>query len=96
MTKYDYCMISGCIVVKFDYDWLIKQHNFSARSRVKGYLEIYHAFLPDSPEIATPSAESSMDLVEREWEIVHDGREESAAVSHFCVLLILSSISIYT
>ncbi|XP_045465845.1 E3 ubiquitin-protein ligase NEDD4 isoform X3 [Harmonia axyridis] len=51
----------------------------SARSRVKGYLEIYHAFLPDSPELAPPSGESSMDSTEREWEIIHDGREESAA-----------------
>ncbi|XP_044747112.1 E3 ubiquitin-protein ligase NEDD4 isoform X2 [Coccinella septempunctata] len=51
----------------------------SARSRVKGYLEIYHAFFPDSPEVAPPSGESSMDSTEREWEIIHDGREESAA-----------------
>ncbi|KAL3288300.1 hypothetical protein HHI36_002748 [Cryptolaemus montrouzieri] len=51
----------------------------SARSRVKGYLEIYHAFLYDSEVAPTAIEEDSIDSTDREWEIVHDGREESAA-----------------
>ncbi|MFK9312062.1 hypothetical protein ACJEKH_26135, partial [Escherichia coli] len=51
--------------------------DFSARSRVRGHLELYHAFLYDSnlPPIATPD-ESHDD---RDWEIVGEGREEVAA-----------------
>ncbi|KAK9872347.1 hypothetical protein WA026_017806 [Henosepilachna vigintioctopunctata] len=51
----------------------------SARSRVKGHLEIYHAFLHDSQVAPSIPEEDSMDSTEREWEIVHDGREESVA-----------------
>ncbi|CAG9821223.1 unnamed protein product [Phaedon cochleariae] len=52
--------------------------NFSARSRVRGYLEIYHAFLFDTnlPPIAVPE-DAPVD--DREWEIVSEAREESAA-----------------
>ncbi|CAG9829946.1 unnamed protein product [Diabrotica balteata] len=51
--------------------------DFSARSRVRGHLELYHAFLFDSnlPPIAAPEEPSD----ERDWEIVHEGREEEAA-----------------
>ncbi|XP_018573414.1 E3 ubiquitin-protein ligase Nedd-4 isoform X2 [Anoplophora glabripennis] len=50
----------------------------SARSRVRGHLELYHAFLHDTslPPIAAPE-EPVMD--DREWEIVSESREESPA-----------------
>ncbi|XP_018573416.1 E3 ubiquitin-protein ligase Nedd-4 isoform X4 [Anoplophora glabripennis] len=52
--------------------------DFSARSRVRGHLELYHAFLHDTslPPIAAPE-EPVMD--DREWEIVSESREESPA-----------------
>ncbi|KAG5896742.1 hypothetical protein JTB14_031723 [Gonioctena quinquepunctata] len=50
----------------------------SARSRVRGHLELYHAFLYDTnlPPIAAPE-DAPVD--EQEWEIVSEAREESAA-----------------
>lgn len=53
--------------------------DFSARSRVRGYLEIYHAFLHDVviPNAASVIAENSE---ERDWEIVNnEGRIEAPA-----------------
>ncbi|XP_057664450.1 E3 ubiquitin-protein ligase NEDD4 isoform X6 [Diorhabda carinulata] len=49
----------------------------STRSRVRGHLELYHAFLYDSnlPPIAAPEEPAD----ERDWEIVHEGREEEAS-----------------
>ncbi|CAH1107655.1 unnamed protein product [Psylliodes chrysocephalus] len=49
----------------------------SARSRVRGHLELYHAFLFDTtlPPIAAPEEPHD----ERDWEIVGAGREEVAA-----------------
>ncbi|XP_057664451.1 E3 ubiquitin-protein ligase Nedd-4 isoform X7 [Diorhabda carinulata] len=51
--------------------------DFSTRSRVRGHLELYHAFLYDSnlPPIAAPEEPAD----ERDWEIVHEGREEEAS-----------------
>ncbi|CAH1107654.1 unnamed protein product [Psylliodes chrysocephalus] len=51
--------------------------DFSARSRVRGHLELYHAFLFDTtlPPIAAPEEPHD----ERDWEIVGAGREEVAA-----------------
>ncbi|XP_008195852.1 E3 ubiquitin-protein ligase Nedd-4 isoform X3 [Tribolium castaneum] len=50
----------------------------SARSRVRGHLEIYHAFLHDSE---VPPAPPDSDRIgnERDWEIMSDGREEGPA-----------------
>ncbi|KAJ8928932.1 hypothetical protein NQ314_018431 [Rhamnusium bicolor] len=50
----------------------------SARSRVRGHLELYHAFLHDAnlPPIAAPE-EPPVD--EREWEIISESREETPA-----------------
>lgn len=57
---------------------LTQRSDFSARSRVRGHLELYHAFLHDTtlPPIAAPE-EPAVD--EREWEIVSESREESPA-----------------
>ncbi|CAG9862580.1 unnamed protein product [Phyllotreta striolata] len=51
--------------------------DFSTRSRVKGHLELYHAFLFDTilPPIAAPEEPTD----ERDWEIIGTGREEVAA-----------------
>jgi E3 ubiquitin-protein ligase NEDD4 len=56
--------------------YLLRQR--SARSRVRGHLEIYHAFLYDSdvPPIADPE-ESITD--DRDWEFISESREESPA-----------------
>ncbi|XP_068895847.1 E3 ubiquitin-protein ligase Nedd-4 isoform X1 [Tenebrio molitor] len=59
--------------------YLLRQRSdFSARSRVRGHLEIYHAFLYDSdvPPIADPE-ESITD--DRDWEFISESREESPA-----------------
>lgn len=52
---------------------------FSARSRVRGHLEIYHAFLHDSelPPITVDSNDRIGD--DRDWEFMSDGREEAPA-----------------
>ncbi|XP_074037412.1 E3 ubiquitin-protein ligase Nedd4 isoform X4 [Leptinotarsa decemlineata] len=57
---------------------LMPRSDFSARSRVRGHLEVYHAFLYDSnlPPIAAPE-DAPVD--EREWEVVSEAREENAA-----------------
>ncbi|XP_019875222.2 E3 ubiquitin-protein ligase Nedd-4 isoform X3 [Aethina tumida] len=55
----------------------------SARSRVRGHLELYCAYLPDTqqdapmPPIATAEEDAPID--DREWEIVSEGREETPA-----------------
>ncbi|KAJ8925495.1 hypothetical protein NQ315_009333 [Exocentrus adspersus] len=54
----------------------------SARSRVRGHLELYHAFLHDTslPPIAAPE-EPPVD--DREWEIISESREETPAETLF-------------
>lgn len=50
--------------------------NFSAKSRIKGTLEIYHAFVKDTPDSAASS------LNENEWEVVENGvTQTNVAVS---------------
>lgn len=52
--------------------------DFSARSRVRGHLEIYHAFLHD---VTVPSSEIPEDqgIEDRDWEIINSSRVESPA-----------------
>lgn len=53
--------------------------DFSARSRVRGYLEIYHAFVSD---VVIPNASviGENATEDREWEIINDdGRVEAPA-----------------
>ncbi|XP_063919084.1 E3 ubiquitin-protein ligase Nedd-4 isoform X4 [Zophobas morio] len=56
--------------------YLLRQR--SARSRVRGHLELYHAFLYDSdvPPLADPEESIGDD---RDWEFISEGREESPA-----------------
>lgn len=62
---------------------LLYGSDFSARSRVRGHLELYCAYLPDTqqdapmPPIATAEEDAPID--DREWEIVSEGREETPA-----------------
>ncbi|XP_019875224.2 E3 ubiquitin-protein ligase NEDD4 isoform X2 [Aethina tumida] len=65
-------------------NYLLKpRSDFSARSRVRGHLELYCAYLPDTqqdapmPPIATAEEDAPID--DREWEIVSEGREETPA-----------------
>ncbi|XP_044264099.1 E3 ubiquitin-protein ligase Nedd-4 isoform X4 [Tribolium madens] len=55
-----------------------RRSGFSARSRVRGHLEIYHAFLHDSE---VPPAPPDDDRIgdDRDWELMSDGREEGPA-----------------
>ncbi|XP_060536344.1 E3 ubiquitin-protein ligase Nedd-4 isoform X2 [Cylas formicarius] len=50
----------------------------SARSRVRGHLELYHAYLYD-PGAAPIAAPEEAPLNPNEWEIVGEGREETSA-----------------
>lgn len=50
---------------------------FSARSRVRGHLEIYHAYLYDGG--AAPIAAPEEPINTSEWEIVGEAREETAS-----------------
>lgn len=64
---------------------------YSARSRVRGHLEIYHAYIRDGSSTApTAEAESTEDLPnERDWEFIHNyATENSAEVINlnFCLL----------
>ncbi|XP_060536346.1 E3 ubiquitin-protein ligase NEDD4 isoform X4 [Cylas formicarius] len=52
--------------------------DFSARSRVRGHLELYHAYLYD-PGAAPIAAPEEAPLNPNEWEIVGEGREETSA-----------------
>ncbi|KAJ8941922.1 hypothetical protein NQ318_013255 [Aromia moschata] len=54
----------------------------SARSRVRGHLELYHAFLHDTtvPPLAA-TEEPPVDC--REWEIINESREEAPAQSFY-------------
>jgi E3 ubiquitin-protein ligase NEDD4 len=65
-------------VACWSYTRITQRSDFSARSRVRGHLEIYHAFLYDSdvPPIADPE-ESITD--DRDWEFISESREESPA-----------------
>lgn len=54
-----------------------QRSGFSAKSRVRGHLEIYHAYLYDGT--AAPIAAIEEPLNVNEWEIVGDGREETAS-----------------
>lgn len=51
--------------------------DFSPRSRVRGHLELYHAFLHDT--ILPIAAPEEVPVDERDWEIVGEAREESPA-----------------
>lgn len=49
----------------------------SVKSRVRGHLEIYHAYLYDGEDAPVAAPEEPINT--NEWEIVGEGREESAA-----------------
>lgn len=50
--------------------------DFSARSRVRGHLEIYHAFLHD---VTVPSSDIPEEQGNEDWEIINSSRVESPA-----------------
>ncbi|XP_019758029.1 E3 ubiquitin-protein ligase Nedd-4 isoform X2 [Dendroctonus ponderosae] len=66
----------GLIIPPIKY--LLRPRSFSAKSRVRGYLEIYHAYLFDGGSSA-PIAAIEEPLNTNEWEIVSEGREENAS-----------------
>ncbi|KAF7279807.1 E3 ubiquitin-protein ligase Nedd4 isoform X7 [Rhynchophorus ferrugineus] len=55
---------------------LLPRSGFSAKSRVRGHLEIYHAYLYDGGEAPIAPEEP---INTNEWEIVGEAREETAA-----------------
>lgn len=55
-----------------------QRSSFSTKSRVRGYLEIYHAYLFDGGSSA-PIAAVEEPLNADEWEFVGEGREENAS-----------------
>ncbi|XP_019758034.1 E3 ubiquitin-protein ligase NEDD4 isoform X7 [Dendroctonus ponderosae] len=67
----------GLIIPPIKY-LLRPRSSFSAKSRVRGYLEIYHAYLFDGGSSA-PIAAIEEPLNTNEWEIVSEGREENAS-----------------
>lgn len=56
---------------------LLPRSGFSVKSRVRGHLEIYHAYLYDGEDAPVAAPEEPINT--NEWEIVGEGREESAA-----------------
>lgn len=73
----------------------------SARSKVRGYLQIYHAYLPDSQ---IPAANTEGVSSEESWEIVNEDERNTSSssivsrIKFMCYLLyhVLYSKFIYT
>ncbi|XP_066140916.1 E3 ubiquitin-protein ligase Nedd-4 isoform X3 [Euwallacea fornicatus] len=53
--------------------------SFSAKSRVRGHLEIYHGYLHDRGPSSVPVATVEEPINTNEWEIVGQGREETVS-----------------
>lgn len=59
--------------------WFTLHSDISARSRVRGHLELYHAFLHDSDWAAVTDNDENTSAEDREWEFLSEAREEAAA-----------------
>ncbi|XP_076267242.1 E3 ubiquitin-protein ligase Nedd4 isoform X6 [Rhynchophorus ferrugineus] len=66
----------GRVISPVKYVLLPRSSGFSAKSRVRGHLEIYHAYLYDGGEAPIAPEEP---INTNEWEIVGEAREETAA-----------------
>lgn len=60
--------------------WFTLHSDISARSRVRGHLELYHAFLHDSDWASAVNNDESTGTEDREWEFISEAREEAAAL----------------